>query len=57
MTTNAAPPPWPTRVGKPQILPRPIAEPAAAMMKASLDPQVPLVSVSAINLLPPCPPN
>ena len=32
-TTNAAPPPCPTRVGKPQMLPRPTADPAAARMK------------------------
>ena len=40
-TTNAAPPPWPTRVGNPQILPRPTAAPAAAIMNPARVPQLP----------------
>ena len=40
-TTNAAPPPRPTWVGNPQMLPSPTAEPAAARMKPRREPQCP----------------
>src|SRR3990172_4937498 len=45
-TTNAAPPPWPTFMGKPQMLPSPIADPAAASMNPTRHPQVPRVAVA-----------